>query len=434
LTIIRERMRERKHKFHRFLCAIFPRAWRGPMPQLLSPAGNMDKLKLALLYGADAVYLAGQEFGMRAAADNFTTEELFTAVEYAHAHRKQVFLTLNTMPRWDEFPAIERFLDSIRTLALDGVIVADGGVFNLVQTLLPHVPIHISTQAGASSHADCAFWHNLGASRVVLARELSLADIREIADRVPQGLELEAFVHGSMCISVSGRCLLSDNMTPGRQANRGACTQPCRWNYDLFEIEDITRPAIRYPVRQNTRGSFIMASRDMCMIEYIPELMQSGLSCFKIEGRMKSGYYAAVTANAYRMAMTAHQRGDGYNPAWYAELCSVSHREYSTGHYFASPMDNAQLVTSEGYLKEKSYLAVCSGYEPATKRAYFTQRNKTRQGEVELLTPGQVGVAFVVEDMRDAEGQPIENAPHPYMEFSVYSERALVVGDILRER
>jgi len=404
------------------------------MPELLSPAGNMQKLKLALLYGADAVYLAGQDFGMRAAADNFSITELAEAAEYTHALGKKVYLTLNTMPRWDEIATLESFLHEIVPISLDAIIVADMGVMQMVQRILPKMPIHISTQAGSQSHADCIAWHNLGAERVVLARELSLSDITEIAARIPPSLELEAFIHGSMCVSVSGRCLLSDNMTPPRAANRGMCTQPCRWNYHLYEIEDITRPGIRYPVEQNDRGTFIMASRDMCTIEHIPELMQSGLASFKIEGRMKSAYYAAVTANTYRMAMDSYAAGNyEYNPAWLDELTSVSHREYSTGHYFASPMDNAQLVTQEGYIGEKTFLAICTDFDPTSGRATFSQRNKTRPGEAELLSPGRCGVGITLSDMQDEEGTEIANAPHPYMTFSAVVDAPVKPGDLLRQ-
>ena len=282
------------------------------MTELLCPAGNMEKMKAALRYGADAVYLAGTAFGMRAAADNFTPDEIYEAVRYAHAISKKVYLAVNTIPHWEEFSQLEEYLDSISGAGLDAVIVADPGVFSLVKERMPHTAIHMSTQAGCVSHADCTFWQKQGASRIVLARELSFRDIAEIRSRISSELELETFVHGSMCVSFSSRCMLSENLI-GRDANRGRCAQPCRWNYNLFEISEEKRPETRFPVVETPLGTFIMSSKDMCMIEHIPELVESGVVSFKIEGRMKSAYYAAVTANAYRMALDAYQK----DPAGY---------------------------------------------------------------------------------------------------------------------
>ena len=264
------------------------------MPELLSPAGNFEKMKAAFLYGADAVYLAGNMFGMRSAADNFTTEELGNAVLYAHGRGKKIYLTVNTMPRGYEYPALRRFLDEIKDIGIDAMIIADLGVLDTVKSIIPDMEVHISTQAGVVSAPVCRAFYNLGAKRVVLAREVSLAEIKEIKADIPRGLELEAFIHGSMCVSFSGRCTLSNYLT-GRDANRGACTQPCRWNYALVEEK---RPDVPLPIEQTQDGTFVFGSKDMCMIEHIPELMESGIDSFKIEGRMKSAYYTAVVTNA----------------------------------------------------------------------------------------------------------------------------------------
>ena len=272
------------------------------MPELLSPAGNFEKLKAALLYGADAVYCAGQMFGMRSAADNFTNDELREAVAYTHARGKKLYLTVNTMPRTNEYPLLRKFLCEIRDYGIDAMIVADMGVLATVKELLPDMEIHVSTQASIVSPAAACAWAALGAKRLVLARELSFCEIAAIRAALPADVELEAFVHGSMCVSYSGRCLLA-NALNGRDGNRGTCSQPCRWNYVLLEEK---RPEMPIPIEQNEHGTFIMSSKDMCTIECIPQLMQSGIDSFKIEGRMKSAYYTAVVTNAYRMAMDAY--------------------------------------------------------------------------------------------------------------------------------
>ena len=272
------------------------------MPELLSPAGNFEKMKAALLYGADAVYLAGNLFGMRSAADNFSDDELKEATDYVHARGKKIYLTVNTMPRGYEYPVLERYLHTIKDYGIDAMIIADLGVLNTVKRIIPDMEIHISTQASAVSAAVCRAYYDLGAKRVVLARELPMEEILEIKANIPKELELEAFIHGSMCVSYSGRCTLSNYLT-GRDANRGACTQPCRWNYSLVEEK---RPDVPLPIMETENGTFILGSKDMCMIEHIPELMKSGIDSFKIEGRMKSAYYTAVVTNAYRMAMDAY--------------------------------------------------------------------------------------------------------------------------------
>ncbi|MBO5273387.1 MAG: U32 family peptidase [Clostridia bacterium] len=404
-------------------------------PELLAPAGNFEKLRAALLYGADAVYLAGSAFGMRAAADNFSVEELHEASVYTHARGKKLYLTVNTMPRVFEYGALERYFDEIKDANLDALIIADPGVFTLAKKMLPHTELHVSTQAGAVSHADCSFWYEMGASRVVLARELSMEEITAIRAKIPANLELECFMHGSMCVSWSGRCLLSNHFI-GRDANRGMCAQPCRWDYHLYEIAEDKRPNVRFPVEENDLGTFIMSSRDMCMIEHIPELMDSGIASFKIEGRMKSAYYTAVTANAYRMAMDAYladPTGYTYNPAWMTELESVSHREYCTGFYFGETTADANLCTLPGYIREKAYLATVEAYDPASGIATLKQRNKLTLGDtVEIITPGKVGRAFKPEALFLPDGSAIESTPHPYMEFRMPIPFEAHEGDIIR--
>lgn len=405
------------------------------MTELLSPAGNFEKLKAALRYGADAVYLAGTNFGMRAAADNFTMEELDAAIRYTHGLGKKLYITVNTLPREEEYPALASFINELGTLTdggPDAAIVADIGVFMLIRRLLPNMELHVSTQAGVVSAASARAWQELGASRVVLARELSLSEIREIRKNIPETLEIEAFIHGSMCVSFSGRCLLS-NALVGRDANRGACAQPCRWNYTIREEK---RPDLPLPIEESAEGTFIMSSKDLCMIEHIPELMESGISSFKIEGRMKSAYYTAVVTNAYRAAIDDYiQKGKAFylDDCWLRELDSVSHREYSTGYFFDRPSENAQTCTMPGYLREKAYLAVCLSYDPEQRSARFVQRNKMRVGDtVEILTPGSPGRSFILSDMTDGEGNRIESAPHPFMEFVIPVPFEIKPGDIMR--
>ncbi|MBO5938670.1 MAG: U32 family peptidase [Clostridia bacterium] len=414
------------------------------LPELLSPAGNFEKMRAALLYGADAVYLAGLHFGMRSAADNFSDEELADAVAYAHARGKKIYLTLNTMPHGYEYPALREFLLRIAPMGIDAVIVADLGVLATVRELLPEMEIHISTQASiVSPEAACAY-AALGAKRLVLARELMLDEIRAIRDRLSPEIELEAFIHGSMCVAYSGRCMLSYNLT-GRDANRGACAQPCRWTYSVTEEK---RPEIPFPIEQNELGTFTMSSKDMCTIEILPKLIEAGIDSFKIEGRMKSAYYTAVVTNAYRMALDAYAEDpDGYEfkSEWLRELESVSHREYATGFYQDSPMENAQLTEMGGYIREKAYFATALTADDLplpnslqqineNGRLYpFIQRNKVSVGDsAEMISPRKIGRAFSVSELYDESGAPIESAPHPSMKFFARVPFEVAAGDIMR--
>jgi putative protease len=318
------------------------------------------------------------------------------------------------------------------------LIIADIGVFFEVKEILPNVDIHVSTQASACSAAACTAWYKLGASRVVLARELTLDEVLAIRRDTPKKLELEAFIHGSMCVSYSGRCLLSNHYT-GRDANRGMCAQPCRWDYvsRKLDFSEVKRPEDVLSAEEDGRGTYIMSSRDMCMIEHIPALMTSGVDSFKIEGRMKSAYYASVVTNAYRMAMDSYKRNgaDGYeyDPAWLRELESVSHRDYCTGYWFDDAMKNSQLCENQGYIREKAYIATAISYDSDSGMACFVQRNKVCSGEdVELISPGMCGRAFNVGQLYSEDKAPIDSAPHPAMYFWVKVPFEVKAGDIIR--
>ncbi|MBO5882923.1 MAG: U32 family peptidase [Clostridia bacterium] len=414
------------------------------MPELLSPAGNFEKMKAALLYGADAVYLAGNRFGMRSAADNFTNEELYLAAEYAHSRGKKIYLTLNTMPHGYEYPALREFLREIKDASLDAFIVADMGVFMALREIIPDAEIHISTQASIISPEAALFYASLGTKRLVLARELTLSEIIEIKKALPADVELEAFVHGSMCVSHSGRCLLSNALT-GRDANRGACAQPCRWNYVITEEK---RPEMPFPLEENENGTFIMSSKDMCTITILPDLIKAGIDSFKIEGRMKSAYYTAVTTNAYRMAIDEYLSSPetySFNEALMKELESVSHREYCTGYYLDSPLDAPQISSSVGYLREKSYFATANDSaeysvpspleeENENGRLYmFTQKNKVSVGDAaEMISPRKCGRSLIVSEMYNEKGETIDCAPHPFMKFFIRVPFEVHGGDIMR--
>ncbi len=418
-------------------------------PELLSPAGNFEKLRAALLYGADAVYLAGQSFGMRSAADNFTVEELYEAVKYTHSRGKKIYLTLNTMPHGDEYEPLREFIREIKDAGIDAFIVADLGVMATLRTIIPDAEIHISTQASIVSPEAALAYVALGAKRLVLARELNIDEISAIRAAIPADIELEAFVHGSMCVSYSGRCMLSNMMTE-RDANRGRCTQPCRWNYIIYEEK---RPDLPIPIEQTELGTFIMSSKDMCTVEHIPDLIRAGINSFKIEGRMKSAYYTAVVTNAYRMAMDAYlsdPEGYKFDPAWYRELESVSHREYCTGYYFDKPIENAQLSTMTGYIRDKAYFATATEQDVGAElekiadtgveieneggRLYrFIQRNKVKVGDrAEMISPRKIGNPLTVTELYLPDGTPLESAPHPSMIFWARVPFEVHEGDIMR--
>ena len=378
--------------------------------ELLAPAGDMERLRMSLAYGADAVYLAGTDFGMRSFAGNFTPEELKQAVALCHSRGVAVHVTCNTMPRNGEIARMPEWLSYLQELGVDAAILADVGVLSLLKKHAPKLKAHISTQASVSNYQAAAAWYELGASRVILARELSLDEIREIRAKAPRELELEAFVHGAMCVSYSGRCLLSNYMT-GRDANRGACAQPCRYQYALVEEK---RPGEYFPIGEDAGGAYILNSRDMCMIDHIPELIDAGLDSLKIEGRAKSAYYAAVVTGAYRHAIDAALAGQPLEPVWRDEVEKVSHRPYSTGFYFGEP---GQHTSHSRYVRDWQIMAVVTSCTP-DGTALCGLRNKLSAGdELELAGPGLKPVPVTVEGLTDGDGLPIPEARKPQMPF-----------------
>ncbi len=400
-------------------------------PEILSPAGNPEKLRFAIDYGADAVYCALDRFGLRAASENFTPDELKSGVAYAHSKGAKVYVTMNVMPRDEEFDALGEYFDYLKDIRPDALIIADAGVLYAAREALPDIPIHLSTQASTLNSASCRFWLSNGVSRIVLSRELTMAQIKEMRRRVPEQMELEAFVHGAMCVAYSGRCLLSNYLT-GRSGNEGKCTQPCRWNYFVTEEK---RPDEHLPFEQDDRGSYLFSSKDMCMIEHIPELVDAGIASFKIEGRIKSACYAAVVTNAYRSALDEYfAKGDSYvfDPDWLKEVESVSHREYSTGFYYTPPHEHANIVTSGGYIRDRAFLATVESYDAAKGLAYCIQRNKMSVGDqIDVLSPSSKGRIVTAGRMYDDEMNPIDSTPHPLMHF--YIELSGVKqGDIIR--
>ena len=394
-------------------------------PELLSPAGDFERLRMAVLYGADAVYLAGTSFGMRAFAGNFSPEELPKAVTFAHSHGVRVHATVNTMPRNSEADALPAYLEQLQDAGVDALILGDLGAFTLAGRYAPRCERHVSTQASVTNYAAARAWHDLGARRVILARELSLEEIREIRAKTPADLELEAFVHGAMCVSYSGRCVLSNYMT-GRDASRGACAQPCRYQYYLMEEK---RPGEYFPVFEDEKGTYIFNSRDMCMIDHIPELTDAGLDSLKIEGRAKSAYYAAVVTAAYRHAIDAAASGLPLDPVWRDEVEHVSHRHYATGFYFGQP---GQYYENARYIREWQVIALVIDCGEDGMAA-LTLRNKFAVGdEVELVGPDLKPLAFTVPEMADGEGNPISEAKTPQMVFRMRLPCRAPAGSILR--
>ncbi len=394
-------------------------------PELLSPAGDMERLKMAVHYGADAVYLAGTSFGMRSFAGNFTAEELPQAVQFAHENGVRVHVTVNTMPRNDELASLPAHLERLDACGVDALIVADLGVLRAAQRHAPHCQYHISTQVSIANYACANAWHELGAQRVVLARELSLDEIAAIRANTPASLELETFAHGAMCVSYSGRCLLSNYMT-GRDSNRGACAQPCRYQYALMEEK---RPGEYFPVFEDEKGTYILNSRDMCMIDHIRELSEAGVSCLKIEGRAKSAYYAAIITGAYRHVIDDVAAGRPVDPVWHDEVEHVSHRRYSTGFYFGQP---GQYTESARYLRDWQICAVVTKCDKSGL-ATFSLRNKFAEGdELELVGPNLRPFALTAQGMRDGDGVPLHEPRTPQSVFTMPLSQQVPAYSILR--
>ena len=379
-------------------------------PELLSPAGDWEKLRMAVLYGADAVYLAGTSFGMRSFAGNFSDEELPRAVRFAHEHGVKVHATVNTMPRWDEAEQLPAHLEKLDAAGVDALILADLGAFTLAGKYAPRCQRHISTQQSVANHVCAQAWYDLGASRVVLAREVSLTEIAAIRQRVSPQLELEAFCHGAMCVSYSGRCLLSNYMT-GRDSNRGECAQPCRYQYALMEEK---RPGEYFPVFEDEKGTYIMNSRDMCMIDHLEDLMAAGVDCLKIEGRAKSAYYAAIVTGAYRHCLDAAAAGEPLDPVWRDEVEHISHRHYSTGFFYGQP---GQYYEDARYLRDWQICAVVTDCTPDGV-ATMSLRNKFAVGDtVELVGPDFRPLSWQVTPMEDMDGIPLSEPRTPQMRF-----------------
>ena len=380
--------------------------------ELLAPAGDMERLEMAVAYGADAVYLAGTTFGMRSFAGNFTPEELKRAVALCHKKGVRVHVTCNTMPRNDEVARLPEWLTYLDQVGVDAVILADVGVMALAGKYAPHVQRHISTQASIVNYETARAWHDLGADRVILARELSLDEIREIRAKTPPELELEAFAHGAMCVSYSGRCLLSNYMT-GRDSNRGACAQPCRYKYALMEEK---RPGEYFPVYEDEKGTYIMNSRDMCTIDHVAELIDAGLDSLKLEGRAKSAYYAAIVTGAYRHAIDAALAGQPLDPVWRDEVEHISHRHYSTGFYFGQP---GQFTEDSRYIRDWQIVAKVRSCTP-DGRAVLTLNNKFSVGDqLELVGPGLRPCPVTVKALWDEDGQRLDQVRKPQMVFQL---------------
>ena len=393
--------------------------------ELLSPAGDMERLKMSVLYGADAVYLAGTDFGMRAFAGNFTPEELPQAVKYAHDHGVKAHVTVNIMPRNDEIATLPAYLEQLDDAGVDALIVADMGAFTLAGKYAPRCQRHISTQQSIANYECAQAWFDLGATRVVLARELNLEEIREIRRKVDPQLEIETFGHGAMCVSYSGRCLLSNYMT-GRDSNRGACAQPCRYQYALMEEK---RPGEYFPVYEDEKGTYILNSRDMCMIDHLGDLMEAGVDCIKIEGRAKSAYYAAIVTGAYRHCIDDIAAGREIDPIWRDEVEHVSHRIYSTGFYYGQP---GQYTENSRYIRECQIVAKVDSCDE-NGLAECSLNNKFSVGdELEVVGPDLRPFPIVAQNMADAEGSPIDEARTPQMKFTMQLPQQVPAMSMIR--
>lgn len=401
-------------------------------PELLAPGGSLEKLKIAILYGADAVYVGGEAFSLRVAAENFSIDELKEGITFAHERGKKVYLTANILPHNSDIDRFVEYIKEVSRLDFDAVLVADPGIMSIVKEYAPNLPIHISTQANNVNYKSAEFWYKQGAKRVVLAREMSMAEIREIRERTPQDLELEAFVHGAMCVSYSGRCLLSNYMT-SRDSNQGACAHPCRWNYSLMEE---TRPGEYMPVYENERGTFIFNSKDLCMIEHIPEIIESGITSLKLEGRVKTAYYVATIVKAYRQEIDrylADPEGYVFDKTQLEEIKKVSHRPYSTGFYFGRPDENGQVYTSSSYIRDYDLVGMVTDYDEKTGIATISQRNKFVLGdEIEIMQPEGPFIRQTVAYMENDKGEAIEAAPHAAMTVKMPVSVPVCVNAMLR--
>lgn len=399
--------------------------------ELLAPAGNMDKLKMALLYGADAVYLGGKSFGLRAFSDNFSMEEMEEAVRYAHGLGKKVHVTVNIFPHNADLNGLPEYLTSLRDIHVDAVLIADPGIFSLARQIVPDLSIHISTQANVTNWASAKFWHDAGAKRVVMAREVSLKDVKAIHDKVP--VELEGFVHGAMCISYSGRCLLSNYFTENRDSNRGQCVQCCRFKYNVVEEK---RPGQYFPVMEDERGTYIFNSKDLCLLPYLPNLYDAGLCSLKIEGRMKSVHYVATVVKVYRQALDAYERDPEHFrvlPEWVEELEKISHRPYTRGFSVSRPTEADQVYSHSSNTQTHEFIGLVRSYDAERKLAWIEQRNHFKVGQtVEFLQPKGRLVRCAVSRILDEDGQDLDAARHAQQVVAVPVNESLEAYSMMR--
>lgn len=401
--------------------------------ELLAPAGDLEKLKMAIIYGADAVYLGGEAFGLRKASKNFGIEEIQEGVNFAHERGKKVYVTLNIVPHDDDMVGLEEYVTDLERIGVDAVIVSDPGMYTVIRNTIPNMEIHISTQASVTNYQTIMFWYNLGARRIVLARELSFEEIKNITSKLPEDLDIEAFVHGAMCMSYSGRCLISNYMT-GRDANRGDCAQPCRYKYYVVEEK---RPGEYFPIEEHDEGTFLFNSKDLCMIEHLPEVIDSGIISLKIEGRVKSSYYVATVIRSYRMAIDEYMKDPEnykYNENWLKEIKKVSHRDFTTGFYFGQPKDDAQVYTDSSYIRGYDFVGMILDYDPETRIATIEQRNRIFVGEkVEVFGPGKDYFTQKIENMWDKDDNEIEVAPHAQQILKIKMDYPVEKYDLIRK-
>ncbi len=401
--------------------------------ELLAPAGDLERLKIAIMYGADAVYIGGQIFGLRAAAKNFSLEDLREGVSYAHERGVKVYVTANIIPHNEDLEGLPEYLKSIHEIGVDAVIVSDPGTFSMVKETVPNMEIHISTQANNTNYMTARFWKDLGASRIILARELSFEEIKEIKSHVQDSIELEAFVHGAMCMSYSGRCLLSNYMT-GRDANRGECAQPCRWRYNLVEEK---RPGEYIQVFEDEKGTYFMNSKDLCMIEYVSDIINSGIMSLKIEGRMKTTYYVAMVIKAYRAAIDSYYEDPQnwkFDPKWMDWLKKASHRDFTTGFYLGKPDHADHHYDDRSYVRDYSFIGLVKDFDPSEKIATVEQRNRFFLGDkIEIIGPKEEK-NMTIDEMWDEDMNPIDVAPHPQQIIKIRMETPVKENYILTKK
>ncbi len=402
-------------------------------PELLIPANSLEVLKVAVNYGADAVYIGGEAFGLRAKAKNFSLEDMAEGISFAHDKGVKVFVTANILAHNDDLDGVREYFKELKNIAPDAVIIADPAIFMIAKEELLGIELHISTQANNTNYGTFNFWHGLGAKRVVTARELSIKEIKKIRENIPEDLEIETFIHGAMCISYSGRCLLSSFMA-GRDANRGACTHPCRWKYAVMEE---SRPGEYMPIYENERGTYIFNSKDLCMVEHIPELIDAGVDSFKIEGRMKTALYVATVARTYRMAIDDYKKDPQYYKSridfYKSEIAKCTYRQYTTGFFFGKPDESTQIYESNTYVKEYTYLGLISGEREGKYK--IEQRNKFSVGEeIEVMKPNGDNISVIVKSIEDEDGNIMESAPHPKQVLYIDLGMQLDELDILRKK